>query len=120
MKQENFEKYFKEIIMHASQLMMAKNGEYSPGEDKIANFRAASNFTGKPTKEIAFMYMMKHWDSIKTMCLSDKDYPAELWKEKLSDNIVYSAILYAILFDGATEAVESVEKGGDINEDSKK
>lgn len=94
---EEFNKYTSEIIRHCESIIKSKNAEYSPNEDKVANFRNAAKFSGQSMEAVLFGYLLKHWDSIKTMCLSKNQYSLSTWKEKLGDNIVYSMILFAIV-----------------------
>ena len=95
--QEQFEQYFNEITNFCNSMLCSKNKEYAPGTDKLSNFRSAGEFTGQDEKVVLFGYMLKHWDSIKTMILSGKNYPTEQWREKIADSINYLIILYSMI-----------------------
>lgn len=92
-----FDEKIAELMNYCNDLVSKKNKEYSPKQDKVANFRNAALFSGQTMEQVLFGYLLKHWDSIKTMCLSGDKYEVDKWKEKLGDNIIYSAILYAIV-----------------------
>ena len=104
---EAFEKRFKEIIMHASQTMLAKQGDKPLGQIKVEGFKQTSTFTGKPVREIAFLQMLNHLDTLKNMCLTDEAHTHEEWKKVITNNIIYSAILYAICPEGLGEQGET-------------
>lgn len=104
---ETFERRFKEIIMYASQTMLAKQGDKLLGQIKVEGFEQTSTFTGKPVKEIAFLQMLNHLDTLKNMCLTDDVHTHEEWKKVITNNIIYSAILYAICPEGPGEQGET-------------
>lgn len=103
---ETFEKRFKEIIMHASQVVLTKQGDKLPGQIKVEGFKQTSTFTGKSVREVAFMQMMEYLDSIKNMCLGNESHTHDEWKNILTNLITHSAILYTLCPDEGSTAKE--------------
>lgn len=115
---ETFEKRFKEIIMHASQVMLTKQGDKLPGQIKVEGFKQTSTFTGKPVREIAFMQMIDTLNTLKNMCLGNESHTHEEWEKVLTDNIVASAILYSICPEDGSKA--KTAEGETTNVEDKK
>ena len=82
----------------------AKQDEYITKKDHkdadmLANFQGAAGLM-KTTKKRALLGMwVKHLVSISDMCQSDKDYPIELWEEKITDAINYLLLLKCVIVE---------------------
>ena len=91
------EKYIKGV-------MCKKSAEYARGDDKLYNFKRAALMSGKSSLECLRGMKLKHDVSIDDM-LNDLldpehiEYTQERWQEKLSDDINYMFLMWAILFE---------------------
>lgn len=76
--------------------LISKEKEYAT-EDRLHNFNIAAVLKGEnPLQALAGM-MAKHTVSIYDMCMGNRDYPIELWQEKITDHINYLLLLaYAV------------------------
>jgi len=83
-------------------ILLAKNKEYARGEDKLHNFKRATEFRAcSPLDALAGM-MLKHTTSIYDM-IDDFDKgvrnPASMWQEKVVDQIAYLILAMGVLED---------------------
>ena len=82
-----------ELLEHCRAILKAKAEEYATNADRLHNFRVASSLQNMPLKKVLYGMMAKHVISIADMCMSEKEYPQELWIEKITDNINYLLLL---------------------------
>jgi len=91
------------IEKHIKGVMCKKSAEYARGEDKLHNFKKASQMRGLPPEECLRGMKLKHDVSIDDMLDDlinpDKEYSQELWQEKLHDEINYLFLLWALLYE---------------------
>jgi hypothetical protein len=88
------------IDKHILEVMCSKSEEYARGDDKLYNFKRASEMSGKSPIECLRGMKLKHDVSIDDMLndlLVDKDHTQERWQEKLSDDVNYLFLLWALL-----------------------
>jgi len=80
-------------------LLDVKKDEYGMSGDRLHNFRAASQLTGRAMPEVLAMFMLKHIVSIYDMCLSCDilEISEDMWKEKIGDAINYLLLLSAMV-----------------------
>ena len=98
MKTEKFNEVIKQRIALCLDVLINKAKEYAT-EDRLHNFKVAASVQGiKPIEALAGM-MAKHTVSIYDMMRSGKEYPIELWDEKIGDHINYLLLLRALLED---------------------
>ena len=71
--------------------------EYATDDDRLHNFKNAAGMMSCDPKEALAGMMAKHTISVYDMCRSCKDYPIELWNEKITDHINYLLLLKAIV-----------------------
>ena len=77
-----------------------KAKEYSRGGDRLSNFKKAGTLQNCPPEAALLGMMVKHWVSICEMVddlARGKEWPQQVWQEKLGDNINYSYLLEALL-----------------------
>lgn len=96
MSNETFNKFFEEQVERSRNVLCKKASEYAT-EDRLHNFRVAAKMQGCDEKKALAGMMAKHTVSIYDMCISGKDYPIELWGEKITDHINYLLLLNAIV-----------------------
>ena len=97
MNSEWFEKVIKKQIKSCEDVLIGKAKEYATDDDRLHNFKNAAGMMSCDPKEALAGMMAKHTISIYDMCRSGKDYPIELWNEKITDHINYLLLLKAIV-----------------------
>lgn len=97
MNSEWFEKVIKEQIKICEDVLIGKAKEYATDDDRLHNFKNAAGMMSCDPKEALAGMMAKHTISVYDMCRSGKDYPIELWNEKITDHINYLLLLKAIV-----------------------
>jgi len=94
--EEEFEKFFEERVQKCRQTLIRKAKEYASDSDKMHNFNEAARMLKLKPHQIAFYYMMKHFQSVTDIILKDKDVPPEVWDEKLGDLMNYFFLIDAM------------------------
>lgn len=97
MNSEWFESVVKDQIKTCEDVLIDKAKEYSDDSDRLHNFKNAAGMMGCDTKEALSGMMAKHTISVYDMCRNGKDYPIELWNEKITDHINYLLLLKAVV-----------------------
>jgi hypothetical protein len=97
MNHKDFTKFLTELQEHQTKVLLGKNAEYAPGEDKLQNFKTASSVTGKPGSEVLWMYALKHFVSIQDIVLYNSTYTPALMREKCGDLRNYLVLLEALI-----------------------
>ena len=77
--------------------LMAKADEYATDGDRLHNFKVAASVQGISVKEALAGMMAKHTVSVYDMIGTGKEYPLDLWEEKIKDSINYLFLLWALL-----------------------
>ena len=87
---------------HIKGILYSKAQEYAKDEDRLHNFKRASEMSGESAIECLRGMNLKHDVSLDDM-LNDEDnginHPQDLWQEKLHDEINYLLLLWALLID---------------------
>ena len=82
-------------------LMHRKGKEYSPGEDRLQNFKEAGELQSVSPEQALFGMLAKHLVSLADMCkrvtTNVVSAPKEAWHEKLTDAHNYLFLLEALL-----------------------
>lgn len=99
MNSEWFEKVVKDQIKMCEDVLINKAKEYSDDSDRLHNFKNAAGMMGCDAKEALSGMMAKHTISVYDMCRNGKDYPIELWNEKITDHINYLLLLKAVVIE---------------------
>lgn len=92
-----FRETVQEQFMLCDNMLCGKAKEYATDEDRLHNFKVAAALKGETPRQALAGMMAKHTVSVYDMCMSDEDYPMELWDEKLTDSIDYHILLRAII-----------------------
>ena len=84
-----------------TRLMHSKGKEYSPGEDRLQNFKEAGTLQGISPEQALFGMLAKHLVSLAEMCRAVTERPGyspqAVWEEKLTDAHNYLFLLEALL-----------------------
>lgn len=114
MKRSEMEKIVKKQFDACEKLLLSKSDEYTEdNEDKLVAFKQAGALLGTTPQDALIGMLVKHLTSVAGMCKSGKDYPEELWSEKITDTINYMLLLRAVVTEGQkTEKPEAPKKRG--------
>jgi len=102
---KDFNKVVEDALRSTAELLTKKGLEYAEdavGEsdvDRLEHFKKVAMLTGMTTPQSVYSMMVKHIISISDMIKSGKDYPMDLWNEKISDNLNYLLILKAAIVE---------------------
>ena len=97
MNSKTFDRIFKEQNERSEKILCGKAKEYAQDDERLHNFKVAAALQGlTPIQALAGM-MAKHTISVYDMCWSGKEYPIELWAEKITDHINYLHLLNALV-----------------------
>lgn len=77
--------------------LSAKAAEYASDGDRLHNFKVAGAVEGISAIQALGGMMAKHTVSVYDMIGSGKDYPLDLWEEKIKDSINYLLLLWALI-----------------------
>lgn len=83
-------------IERCKTVLGAKSDEYGP-TDRLHNFRVAAALQNQTLEQALSGMMAKHTISVYDMCREsgEKEFPIELWQEKITDHINYLLLLNA-------------------------
>lgn len=97
MEAAHFEIVVDEQIDRSRSMLFNKNAHYNPNEDKLRIFKTTAAVRGTTPQGALAGMMVKHTLSVYDMCESGKEYPMEVWNEKISDHINYLLLLRAVV-----------------------
>lgn len=96
MKQEYFDMLLEELNKASYETLCKKNAKYSSVEDKLHNFKAGADISGRTPAQACWGYLTKHLvalrDKVERNDFSDKDDLLE----KCQDTINYVYFLYCL------------------------
>lgn len=96
---DTFQTICQEQMNICSDVLFNKAKEYAQDNDRLHNFRSAAGMTGDSMRAALAGMMLKHTISVYDMCRSTKQYPLELWTEKITDHINYLLLLKAVVVE---------------------
>lgn len=96
MGEGTFRALLEEQIETCKRVLGAKSDEYGP-TDRLHNFRVAAGMECITMEQALAGMMAKHTISVYDMCREsgEKEFPIELWQEKITDHINYLLLLNA-------------------------
>jgi hypothetical protein len=100
-QQGEFAEILQEQLDRISAVLGVKTNEYATQEDQLKNIRAAATLMEEPLPKSVAGTMVKHTVSIYHMIKSGKQFPMEVWDEKITDHIIWLILLKATLHEGA-------------------
>lgn len=104
-----YESAIQDMMAYCYQLLLRKHREYA-NEDDFHNFRCAAKLQGVTPEQALIGMMDKHVVSVHDLVNSAAEgrlITEELWREKISDNINYLLILWAMVTRVEKEGMES-------------
>jgi hypothetical protein len=96
MNTEEFTSLIEEQIKRSTSLLIDKAKEYASDTDRLHNFKVAAGILGETQEQALGGFLAKHIVSVFDMINSGKEYPIEVWNEKITDSINYLLILRAM------------------------
>ena len=101
MKKERFDKIVNDQLDTCKDILVTKAKEYAT-DDRLHNFKIAAGMQGiSPIQALAGM-MAKHTVSVYDMCYADREFPMELWDEKITDHMNYLMLLKGLVIEQKT------------------
>jgi len=100
MKPEQFKQVVDQQMAKCTEIMVDRAKQYAT-DDRLHNFKVAGSLQGIDPKQALAGMMAKHTVSVYDMCLNrnNKQYPIELWDEKITDSINYLLLLKALVVE---------------------
>lgn len=99
MTHERFNQIVEEETDYIKKLLVKKQAEYNLDEDRMSHFKHAAEASNWSPEQTLLGYMTKHWVSIVDMINSNKQFPRELFVEKVTDIANYLILLLGLLED---------------------
>lgn len=99
MTAKEFNMIIERQLQTCKDILCKKAEEYAADEDRLHNFKNAAGMMSCNPKEALAGMMAKHTISVYDMCRSDKQYPMDLWNEKITDHINYLLLLKALVVE---------------------
>lgn len=107
MTSQEFEDIFKHFISKQKDILLTKGKDYSSDNDVLSNFKTIADSCNMSPKLVWFIYISKHWDSVKNYISKDRLY-SESIQNRLLDIANYCILLSAIIheetFDGKSKS----------------
>lgn len=113
MNNEDFRNNLDTIHEKVETVLGAKGDEYATDNDRLHNFKVASQVQGITVKEALSGMMAKHTVSVYDMIADGKDHSIDKWDEKILDHINYLILLRAIVVEEKDEKARVVKM--DVN-----
>lgn len=102
MRHQDFDAFLEEVQTEERKILVAKNEEYAPGGDKLANFKKGAKALCCTPEECLWGYAMKHIISIQDIVQSESGYTPEKMREKCVDLRAYLVLLEALMIERHT------------------
>lgn len=99
MTTERFNEIVKEQLERIKKVLVKKSTEYNLEEDRLGFFKRAAVFAQETPEKALYGFLLKHLVSLNDMVQSEKEYPKELWLEKITDIENYLILLLGLLED---------------------
>lgn len=105
-RETEFNNTMVDLLEKVKNIMLTKGDQYNENpSDRFDQFKKASILTKISPVRTLYGMWVKHIISLSDMISSEKQYPRELWEEKIIDNINY-----LLLLAGAIEEFNLIEK----------
>ena len=114
LSERELEKLIEERIQTCKRVLLKKSEEYSSESDRMRNFNTAGRMLGMPPYRVAFMYMMKHFESVYEIVVNDRPATPSVWEEKITDLINYLLLIDAMWRNMYGNISEEINKNVNI------
>lgn len=109
MKTDQFNTIIENQQKRCMDVLVNKAKEYAT-EDRLHNFKVAAGLQMTTPINALAGILSKHTVSIYDMCRSGKNYPQEMWDEKITDHINYLLLLKALTVEEAERMISCGEE----------
>ena len=99
MDAKQFDEIVEDTISQTRNVLITKNAGYSPGADKLSNFKKSAALQRCTRRRALGGYMTKHIISVYDMIEDDEPHSMDIWDEKLGDAINYLILLRAVVIE---------------------
>ena len=96
MTADKFNELVKELREASFDTLLAKNANYSAGEDKLHNFHAGADVMGATPAQTAWGYATKHLVALRDKVQRNDFHDREDFLEKCQDVINYICLIWCI------------------------
>ena len=106
MNTEDFARVFEQQINRCEEVLFQKAAEYAIDDERLHNFKVASELLScTPVRALGGM-MVKHTTSVYDMIEAGEptQYSVEMWDEKITDHINYLILLRAAVSEAYNDA----------------
>jgi hypothetical protein len=99
MNAKDFDLVLENRISQMRASLKSKGKEYSPGEDRLRNFKDAADLQEETPEQALFGMMAKHLIALKDFVFGPERYniPYSFWNEKIMDIGNYLVLLDALV-----------------------
>lgn len=94
--EQEFKQLFEERVQKCRQVLVKKAQEYSSDDDKMRNFNVVARMLNMKPYQVAFLFMMKHFESLYEIIMNGKEVSPEMWDEKMGDTLNYLFLIDAM------------------------
>lgn len=104
----SYENAIESMIGHCGQILLKKHKEYAT-EDEFHNFNVAAALQDVTPQQALIGMMDKHVVSVHDLVnehAEGRNIPADVWREKIGDNINYLLILWAMVEKGLADGTD--------------
>lgn len=116
MKWKTQQDLFKAIIKEEMELLNKKGAEYASDDDALANFKKRSDDIGIDPKQILWIFLSKHLDSVKYFIKKGQVVSSEPIEGRIQDARNYLFLLQCLIHEEKDFAIkkqkEPQEEGG--------
>jgi DNA-binding SARP family transcriptional activator len=92
---------FKAIVKEEMDLLTRKGAEYASDADALANFKKRAEDIGIDPKQILWIFLSKHLDSIKSFVKKGKEISDEPIAGRIQDARNYLFLLHCLIDEAA-------------------
>lgn len=117
MNNHNFNTNVQDTLGRCEDTLIKKAKEYASDKDRLHNFVQAAHLQGITPRQALAGMMAKHTVSVYDMAMSDQEYSAEQWDEKIGDHLNYLLILRAMVADERVAALRDKLQGSSSKSD---
>lgn len=114
MTTEKFNKIVEDQLDRIKNMLIKKAGEYNLEEDRLGFFKRAAGLAQITPEQALYGFLLKHIVSVSDMITSGKDYPKDLWLEKITDVENYLILLLGLLEDTGRAIEKSPNKATNV------
>lgn len=110
MTTERFNKIVEDQLDRIKNMLVKKAGEYNLEEDRLGFFKRAAGLAQITPEQALYGFLLKHIVSVSDMITSGKEYPKDLWLEKITDIENYLILLLGLIEDTDRDKEVSTKK----------